>query len=346
VLEHDGHGRDNLAVRVTARVAGDRLELDFSDSDPQSTAFVNSTHANTAGYAMLPILSVVDETMPRNSGLLDRIRIVTRKGTLVDPEFPAPTGWSHHHVGYEICEAVMSALARFMPERAANVAPSLPLANTIRQAARHGGTLEQLTMRDYSRLCQGHCDAAAGRDGWGMPGVFAERPLPSVEVHEIEGGGRVGKLELVTDSGGAGQWRGGLGTELVIDLPKTADDNLLTICLQAPASDAHRLNGAMRGAPCSARIALDGKIKAVERAMVRVALGAGAKLMLQMAGGAGWGDPLRREPQAVLRDVRDGYVSVESAARDYGVAIDPERLEIDAAATARLRSTPRGAQAR
>ena len=59
--------------------------------------------------------------------------------------------------------------------------------------------------------------------------------------------------------------------------------------------------------------------------------------MVATAGGGGWGNPLHRDPERVRQDVVDGYVSIESAARDYGVIINPDTLEVDAAATARYR---------
>ena len=337
-LDHDGHGREGIAVRVTAKVAGGHLELDLSASDTQSSAFINSTYANSYGCALLPILSVVDQSMPLNSGLLDHVKITTRKGTAVDPELPAPTAWSHHHLGCEISEAVMSALARFIPERVANVAASMPLIKTIGLAARHGGTIEQLSNYDYSRFCQGNCDAACGRDGWGMPGVFADRPLPSIEVYEIEVGGSIEELELVTDSGGVGQWRGGLGNRIVIKLPQRSEDLLLTVCLETPHVCAHRLNGAKKGAICSAQIVTGGRVRTIESALVNEPLGTESKLVLQMAGGAGWGPAHKRELRAVLQDVLDGYVSLEAAARGYGVIIIPNSLEIDSNATRVRRS--------
>ncbi len=328
-LERDGHGRTDICVRVLVKVAKGHLELDFSESDSQSTAFINSTYANTWGYALLPILSVIDPSIPRNSGLADCVSVKTRKGTVVDPKLPAPTGWSHHHVGCEISEAVISALVQFMPERVANVAASMPLASTIAQAARHGGTIEQTGNRDYSRFCQGHCDAAYGRDGWGLPGVFAERPLPSAELYEIETGGRIDRLELVTDSGGAGQWRGGLSSEVVIAFPRGAEALLLSVFLTKPSIQIHRLSGGKRGAESTARLVTGDNIRTIENSILSEPVGAETGLVLQMTGGSGWGPPHKREPQAVLQDVLDGYVSVEKAALEYGVVVKVEAQEID-----------------
>jgi N-methylhydantoinase B len=337
-LEHDCQGREDIVVRATLKVDGEALELDFTQSDSQSTAFINSTRANTFSYALVPLLSAIDEGIPRNSGLLRRITLTTRKGTVVDAEFPAPTGWSNYHVGCEIVEAVTSALAKCLPGRVANMAASISLAHAIAQAVRHGGTVEQVEGFDYAAFCQGDGVAIEGRDGWGTPGVFGQRPLPSAEVHEIEVGGLIESLEFVTDSGGAGRWRGGPGNELKARLGNRSMDSLLNVCLERSAWDVGRQAGGREGVRCSAQLVVNGRATVVERTLINARVGADTQLLLRMSGGAGWGPPHEREAAAVLRDVLDEYVSMESARNDYGVVILPDSMRVDVDATRRRRS--------
>jgi N-methylhydantoinase B len=337
VLAHDGHGRQELAVRVRVKVDQGRLELDFSATDPQSAGFVNSTVANTYGYALLPILSVVDESVPKNAGILRRVKLITKKGTLVDPEFPAPTGWSPHHTGAEISDAVVEALAQFLSDRVGNTAANMLMAHTIERAVRHGGTIEQIDLRDYALLSQGGCSGTKGRDGWGMPGIFAESPLPSVELYEAQFGGFILKLEYVPDSGGAGTWRGGLGTETVIRFPSHADDLYLSVCLEALESATGGFAGGKPGAGNAAWLIVDGEPRVVRRCLIREQLKPGAELRLQMGGGAGWGPPWERDPALVLDEVLNGYVTPDGAVRDYGVVIDPDHLVIKKQATEKAR---------
>jgi N-methylhydantoinase B len=345
-LQHDCQGREGLAVRVKVGVRGGALELDFSQSDDQSSGFINSTRANTFSYALVALLSVIDEGIPRNSGLLKRITLTTRKGTVVDAEFPAPTGWSNYHAGCEIVAATMSALAEFLPARAANVAANIPLAYVIAQAVNHGGTIEQVTVFDYAAFCQGDCAAAEGRDGWGLPGVFAQRPLPSAEIHEIEVGNPITSLEFFTDSGGAGQWRGGPGNELRVLLGRRPEDLRLNVCIEQSDPDIERQAGGRVGARCDARLVVDESATAVGRTLINARVVPNTALIMRMSGGAGWGPPHQRDAAAVLRDVLDEYVSLEAARADYGVVIKPDSMVIDVEATRRRRLELAGAIAR
>jgi N-methylhydantoinase B len=331
VLPDDGHSRRDLAVRATVRVGDGRVDIDLSAADPQSNGFVNCTPATAHGFALLPILSAVDETVPKNAGILRRVGLTTAKGTVVDPIFPAPTGWSLHHAGAEVAGAVAEALAAILPARAASVSVSLPLLRTIGRTVRHGGTIEQVSVRDYGSFGQGGCSGASGRDGWGMPGVFAESPLPSVELYEAAVGDQIAKLELVTDSGGPGRWRGGLGTETVIVLSSNGEDTFLSAAPQVGASAGFARGKA--GTP-NALVLRDGaREEAVDQVLVDTPVAAGTQVTLRLAGGAGWGSPWERSPESVLADVLDGYVSVDAARREYGVVIDPRTGSVDDKAT-------------
>lgn len=337
LLAHDCHGRQELAVRVMMKINSARLELDFSSSDLQSTGFVNSTAANTYGYALLPILSVVEESIPKNAGILRRAKLITKKGTLVDSQLPAPTGWSPYHIGAEVSDAVADALAKLLPERVANTTANMLMANTLERVVRHGGTIEQVDLRNYALLCQGGCSGAKGRDGWGMPGVSAETPLPSVEMYEAQFGGFIIKTELITDSGGAGTWRGGLGTETVIQFPNRANNLFLTVCVEASDSASGGFAGGRPGSRSAVQLVIDGKDRLIEQNLFEEQLKPGAELCLQMEGGVGWGPSWERDPALVLADVLNGYVSLEGAYKDYGVVMDPDGLTIKREATDKAR---------
>ena len=337
LLPDDGHSRRNLAVRATLRVGDGRVDVDLGAADPQSNGFVNCTPATAHGFALLPILSAIDESVPKNAGILRRVGLVTTKGTLVDPVFPAPTGWSLHHAGAEVAGAVSEALAAILPERAASVSTSLPLLRTIGRTVRHGGTIEQVSVRDYSAFGQGGCSGAAGRDGWGMPGIFAESPLPSVELYEAAVGDRIVKMELVTDSAGAGRWRGGLGTEAVIVLAADGVDIFLSASPQVGAA-----TGFARGRPGTPNALVlhaGGRDETIEQIVVDTAVPGGTTVTLRLGGGAGWGPPWERSPATILADVLDGYVSVEAARRDYGVVINPRTWTVDETATTAQRKS-------
>jgi N-methylhydantoinase B len=301
---------------------------------------VNCTPECAQGFALLALLAAMDEGVPKNAGILRRVSLKTAPGTLAAPRFPAPTGWSMHHGGAEVAEAVGAAVAVMAPEREASVATSLPLLRVIHRAVRHGGTIEQVGVRDYSAFGQGGCSGAAGRDGWGMPGVFAESPLPSVELYEAAVGDTIVRLELVADSGGAGRWRGGLGTETVIVLAAEGADLALSACAEAaPARPG--VSGGASGAPNALVLHTGTEARVIEGTLIDTPVPAGTQITLRLGGGAGWGPATERDPARVLADVLDGYVSVEAAHRDYGVVVSPPTATVDDKATeaARHRSS-------
>lgn len=329
-LPDDGRAK-GLTVRATLRVGEGRVDIDLSDSDPQSASFVNCTPATAHAFALLPILSAVDESMPKNAGVLRRAPITTKPGTVVNPTFPAPTGWSFHHAGAEVAAAVTDALAAMQPERIGSVVAHLPLVRTIGRAILHGGTEEQIHVRDYGSFGQGGCSGTARRDGWGMPGVFAASPLPSVEIYEAAIGGTIAKMELVTDSGGPGRRRGGLATETVIVSPDDGTDTFISVCVESGRDDGG-FAGGRSGAPNAVQIGQGGE--GAGATLIDSNVPPGTSITMRLEGGAGWGPAVERDPASVLADVLDEYVSVEAAQRDYGVVIEPRTSSVDGNATA------------
>ena len=336
-LMHDCQERVDLDIRVKLETTNGRLLLDFTQTDAQSSGFVNTTPALAQSYALLPVFASLGTDVPKNSGVLRCVDMTAPPRSLVNAELPAPTGWSAAHVGAEVALAVTDALARLFPDKIANITGNAMLIYAIRRGVRNGFTLEQLGVTNFARFTQGGCSGAAGRDGWGMPGVAATTPLPSIEMFEAQQDGEIRKLEYITDSAGAGQWRGGLGTEVCIELPDLDPHELyLTACV-IPHQRTDGFAGGAAGTDNSVQLSLDKEKIEVERACVDRKLGTAAELRISMGGGAGWGDPLDRNPDLVLADVLDGYVSLDAAATYYGVVIDPEKRQVDRSGTAAAR---------
>ena len=336
-LMHDCQAREDLNIQVRLEIANGRLLLDFSATDAQSTGFVNTTPAQALSYALLPVFASLGTDIPKNAGSLRCIDLVAPEGSLVNARLPAPTGWSASHIGTELALAVTDALAGLDPDKVANVAGNPMLIFMIRRGIRNGFTVEQLGLTNFARFTQGGCSGAVGRDGWGMPGISAATPLPSIEMFEAEVDGEIRKLEYVTDSAGAGQWRGGPGTEACIELPDAdADEFYLTACV-IPRQQAAGFAGGAAGTDNAVRVRSDDEAINVEHTYVDQRLGQRPELTISMGGGAGWGNPLARMPEQVLADVLDGYVSIAAAEAHYGVVVDPVNLQIDIARTAELK---------
>jgi N-methylhydantoinase B len=332
LLDHDGQGRTDLAVRVTLERRGDGVKLDFTGTDEQSAGFVNSPPANTKAFAMLPLLGFVDESVPRNSGLLHAVDVVATEGTLVNPAYPAPTGWCRDHVGFEVAAAVGQALAAALPDEAGLGHASRPLAYTIEKRERVGGVEEQLGRTDYIQLAQPGAGASSHGDGWGAPGAAARSLLPSVEEFEGATGATVARLEYRADSGGPGRFRGAPATETVIRL-RPGGHGRLFACVAGRQRPPEGQLGGLPGGGAEVRLALDGEVLELEAVEIDRSLDKGGELTISAAGGGGWGDPRDRDPGAVRADVLDGYVSPEVAAGVYGVSVDVPGGEPAASAT-------------
>jgi N-methylhydantoinase B len=169
---------------------------------------------------------------------------------------------------------------------------------------------------------------ADGISPLGWPANLSSTP---VEVSENEKPILFHRRELVDDSGGAGQHRGGLGQ--VFAWQSYARDPI-TVGVRAERVE-HPPQGLFGGQPGAAtRLSIDGQ-PIHSKKTVRIQ--PGQTFSIQSAGSGGYGDPLRRDPQRVLADVMDGYVSVERARSDYKVVVDLERRAVNWDATRRLR---------
>lgn len=310
--EHPGSatvaaGDRSATVRVILSRVGSDTILDFTDSDPQLPVFANCTRETTRTHALLPFLGLLDEDGPWSGGLLRAVETVLRDGTVVAPEYPAPTGWSFDHPAREVAEAVRTALAGALPGDVGPGLPSRGLAFTVRRRARVGTTEEQLAVIDLAALVQPGASAGAAVDGWGHPGPESLGRLPSVEELEQSSPLRVRRLEYRCDSAGAGRRRGAPGVSATLAL--APDEHLYALA----ADSVDGLAGGLAGDRAS--VTIDG-------ADVAFALNRrldGSELELHGAGGAGFGDPVERPRDAVRADVLDGLVSEDAARRLYGL---------------------------
>lgn len=332
-LEHDCQGVENITVRVAVTISGDSLRIDYTGSDPQTPGFINSSLPNSYSYIFLTLSSMIDDTIPRNEGLFRPVEIVLPYGTVVNPRPPAPCTACTLHAGGEVGEALAVALAKAVPEKAyvQNIKLGMPVVTF---------GLNPLTGEFYVdqnvTMSAGWCNAAFGTDGWGaMPAFFGAMTMATGELHDVLYPVETLGREYITDSGGPGKWRGGLGTSTRMRARAPMFAHTYVIGTKYPMRG---LCGGLDGAPNRVflRAGSPGE-KTVEMTAFGEPLSAGDLTVMDLGGGGGWGDPLERDPQAVLDDVLDEYVSREAAERYYGVVIDPRSGTVDQDATARLR---------
>jgi N-methylhydantoinase B len=332
-LEHDCQGTKDITVRCTVTVKGDSLKLDFTGSDPQTMGFINSPIANDYSFIFLTLSSMIDDSIPRNEGLFRPLEVILPAGTVVNPNPPAAVTACTLHIGGEVGEAVAMALAQAIPEKAflQNVKMGMPVVT-------YGISPDvgEFYLDQNTNMSAGWCGAAYGTDGWGsLPCYFGSMIMATAELHEMYYPWLTLEREFMTDSGGPGQWRGGVATRV---RQKAVAQMWAHTFLIGTKYTMRGIAGGKDGPPNKTVLKEGNQDEMmIETAGYGVPLSENDVLMVEFGGGGGWGDPLNRDPNMVLQDVLDEYVSVERASKDYGVVIDKDKNSIDIKATNELR---------
>jgi N-methylhydantoinase B len=339
ILDQDFNGSDDVNVRVRLKVKGDRCTVDLGGSHPQTRGFVNSVAGNTKSWVYTEF-SVVMPDVPINSGFFRAIDIHIPEGTVVNPVAPAPVGNSTVCIGSDIGQATMKALEKIVPEKTGSAFIDLTVDCFYGRDSRHDD--EMFITFDYSATPTAS-GGACGTDGWGaFSAPHASLKIPPYELMEIQFPVIYYQGEYVIDTAAPGRWRG--SPSHWMQRAATTDPTVNNIYVQAAR---HPLQGFAGGHPGAGNACVLDYKGPNERSAGGVAFGylqqQGEILLAKKQGGGGWGDPLERDPEAVLRDVLDEYVSVEGAERDYGVIIDVHNWKVDEAATTQRRTQRRAA---
>ena len=314
-----------IAVRVEVR--RDRMIIDFSDINEQVKGSLNSGYFGGAmNVARIAFKCLTTPHLPSNEGCFRPLEVICPPGKLLSALPPAALGdWA---VPFPtVLDTIFRSLADAIPDRipAATRGDARGIVVVgLNQAKRkffslhlphiggHGG-------RPSSDAPAPRCAIQQG-DMYGVP----------VEVNESKSPVVIDKYELRQDSGGAGKFRGGLGTETIAHLRVDAmvqNKMIRSRCLP------WGLRGGKTGAGNESQVLNpDGTTEQVPRTD-RHPLPAGHRIRMLTGGGGGYGESFERDPELVRLDVLGGVVSLEAAANDYGVIIDPATLQIDAPAT-------------
>jgi N-methylhydantoinase A/oxoprolinase/acetone carboxylase beta subunit/N-methylhydantoinase B/oxoprolinase/acetone carboxylase alpha subunit len=333
-LDSDGIDIVDVPIRVKVTVAGDGVELDFSDCAPMVRGALNGTRSFAEATAYYVVMSALRAEVPHTAGAFRAVTVVTRPGT-VTHVIPPGASSMRGVTGFRLVDALNGALAQLLPDR-------IPAAgeggNSL--AIFSGETADAAPFVLYELLVGtwGGRPVADGNDGLSNPCALAAN-IP-VELAEAEFPIVVERYGFVCDSGGPGRYRGGVAIERV--WRTLAAVTALQVRSDRQRHQPYGLYGAGDGG-ASANVILDDETARHLGPMFATVLGRGDRYHHRMAGGGGWGDPLEREPEAVARDVRHGKVSTTSARADYGVVLAPDG-SVDVHATAQLRASQSTAQ--
>jgi len=330
-LEGDGLSEDLLTIKATVTIGKQNITVDFNGSSPQTRGSVNCTRAVTLACTFYALKSAIDPELPSTGGTFRPVDVITPEGSIVNPQFPAPVSNANINTAQRIADVVLGALAQCIPDK-------VPAASSGSMGLFTIGGLDPRTGQYYSYVetYGGGQGAVFNQDG--MDGVHTNmtntRNTP-VEVIEIAYPLRVEKYGLVPNTDGPGRYRGGLGlTREMIVL-----DHAPTMTQGSDRLKLHPwgLHGGLAGGSVSSFIeAPDGSRKPLPSKVTRV-VAPGTRIALRTAGAGGYGDPKKRDPQKVRRDVREGYIDARRARQQYGVVIDADSGEVDRQATDALR---------
>jgi N-methylhydantoinase B len=294
-----------LHCKIT--VSGDALEIDFDGSSSQIGRALNCVMNYTYSYATYPIKCALDPHTPKNEGSYRPITVKAPEGSILNPRVPAPVN-ARQLIGHMLSACVFGALQKALPEKVKAESGSQP---TLRALFTGTG----LDGEKFSTIlfANGGMGARYHMDGISCTPFPTNSSCGSIEVLETRTPLLFRKKEMITDSGGPGRFRGGLGQEIIVEVisKEPVRVSLLTDRHKHPAQG---YMGGIAGAP-NRIFVNDGQYIHPKS---QTYLNPGDRLTLNYAGGGGFGSPEERQPQMVEADLTDELITVESAEEIYG----------------------------
>ena len=320
-IEDDGRGHGPFTIRVRLTKHQDGVIVDFTGTDQQVLAPINCTLAGTKAAVIVSLVAVIDPDIPLNAGVVDVIDVVAPSGSLVNPHYPAPVFGTTADPADRVAETMLRALAQLVPDRVP--AGSYMTGNNVTGS----GVAEDRSQFLWYSYQSGGCGARPSLDGnsaeWH---IMANSKNESMEVWERRYPVEFLAYRLVEDSGGAGCWRGGLGTERRIRLLK---DTRLSGISDHHATGAHGVAGGQSGLPNGFAVERNGVRHSLQELydlpspskFSNLSLHTGDVFVTTQGGGGGYGDPRSRDPANIQADLRAGYICAQAAEDIYGFSM-------------------------
>lgn len=312
VIDDDGFQAEPIPIRVALTVHADRLTVDFTGSSPQVKGAINSTLSFVKSAVYLSVRCALGRDVPNNAGVFRCIEVTAPSGSILNPLPPAPVA-ARALTGYRVVDAMLGCLAQVVPER-------IPAAgeggNTVVCIGGYDAERQPFVVVDMINGAWGGRPAKDGIEGVTNPSQnMSNTP---VEVLESRAPVLVEAFGYRPDSGGAGRFRGGLG--LVRQYRLLAAEAVLQLRADRVRHPPYGLAGGLPGA--GSRNVLDPDDAATELpGKVTMTIREGAVIRHEQAGGGGHGDPARRDPARVRRDLEDGKISEAYARRHHPAAL-------------------------
>ena len=312
-IEYDGIGKCLIKIKTRIKIEGNDIYLDFKGTGRPGRGGVNSPWALTKSSAYYAIKAVISPDIPTNEGAYRPIHLIKPDDeSILNAQFPRAVGACTGSPSMRIVDVIIGALSKIVPEKTCAADGHWPELDI------HG--FDPGKNRLFAFYETYACGRGAKHDDDGADAhqthMTNTRNAP-IEIIEREYPIRVDRYILVTDSGGAGKFRGGLSIrrEMTCLAPST-----VSLILHRSEIGPYGLFGGYRGDTDSGGVLLEDESLAMFARDVKP----GTKVFIQTSGGGGWGDPFDRDAEKVEWDVLNGYISLKLARDKYGVIIDPK----------------------
>jgi len=310
-LDDDGHGRSDIRIAAKVTKKGSDVEVDLTASDPQSTSFVNSSHANMQAAVAMAFAYLIDPDIPKNDGALRPLKVIAKQGTIVWADPGRPVTLCTSHPSNEIVEAIVKALSASCPERA-----MAGWGRRFRIAIQGENPRNGRNFIWHMFQARPGGGASSGGDGYSSIGEWHSvggLKFGSIEVAEVRFPLHFRLHEFRPGSGGDGQFRGGLGVSLDMVL-ETAQPALGNTAGEGVRHGPCGMLGGKDGAPHRYRLLREGRPpRELRTKEVGIELNPGDCLEIRSSGGGGWGPPEKRTAQARKHDEEQGLTADRSA---------------------------------
>lgn len=327
-LDGDGIDPGGIPIRLALTVEGDRLIADFDGTAPQVRGAINCAISFTKSAVYACVRCLISEDVPTNSGFFRCIEVRAPEASLVNPVLPAPVA-ARGLTGFRLANVIMGALAGLAPDRI----PACEVGGDTGISV--GGYRADRSAFVFLEFLFSGWGGRPDRDGIdGCASIVVNFSNNPAEVIEAEYPLEILRYGFLTDTGGPGKYRGGLG--IVREYRFTEEEGVLQIRSDRHDSRPYGLAGGLSGAHSSNVLNPDREANRLP-AKTLVQLKRGDILRHTLAGAGGFGNPTDRDSAKVAEDVLNEKVSADAAERDYGVVIDRKTFAVDEEATKALR---------
>ncbi|PIP54813.1 MAG: hydantoin utilization protein B [Bacteroidetes bacterium CG23_combo_of_CG06-09_8_20_14_all_32_9] len=317
MVYYDGrHIGSKFEIKAKITVENEDITFDFSETSPQTNGFVNGTYTSSCSAITLTFLQMVNPCIPHNEGMLKPLKYIVPQGTIINASYPKATTFGNH-LCPQIADSIFKALGPAIPGRVTSGWNHL-LCSLF--TGKHPKTGEK-----YVDICfmglKGGSGALQGDDGYdhiGMIDASGGVLDQDYEMYEQQTPHLILKHEYLTDSGGAGKWRGGLGVETIIKLG--GDNSTMVVFGDGNVEHNYGLFGGKGSVLNSITLEYpDGRLYTPLSKDIIEGISAGTIYRQIAGGGGGFGNPKERDKSSVQDDVRNEKVTKEQAYQEYGL---------------------------